>query len=352
MASGTKTSKGRGRKKYKALTPEQRETARKEQREKVEKACQQLLTSDGWRRWVRVRATNGLNRYSRYNQFFLALQGMERKLELSYVTGFKAFTELGYVVRKGEKALWVLAPRTVIVTDDEDDSRGKAVRRSAGSDRNVETDAKGIKRRTYFRAVPVFDASQVDEIPEAKVVELTAPGQPIDGDSHAHLLEPLKRHAAELGFKVEERRLEDTAAGGWCDYKKKLIVYGAGAPNKAVRVLVHELAHAHGVSYKDYNRKQAEVMVDTVTHIVLSSAGLDVSSETVPYISGWGETGELEAITTYAEVIDTIAGKLEEALQLPGSQPAADTSANSNPGSDNATSERAGDQADPYRIAA
>lgn len=61
----------------------------------------------------------------------------------------------------------------------------------------------------------------------------------------------------------------------------------------------------------------------TITHIVLSQAGLDVSGETIPYIAGWGETGALDAIEQYAQTIDTIARQLETAIDI--DQPTAPT---------------------------
>jgi hypothetical protein len=323
QARSDKTRRGSGR--GRELSPEEREQKRREQRERVEKACRELLTSDGWRRWVRVRSTNGLSRYSVHNQFLLSMQAMEREMELSFVTGFKSFKKLGRAVRKGERALWVLAPRTAIVNEGEQErgsgtvvESGLGGRAARGGGSSASAESAGVKRRVYFRAVHVFDVSQTDEIPGARVVALTPPVQPLSGDSHEHLLEPLREHAAQLGFRVQERQLEPGGPGGWCDYKNKLIVVGAdSAANHRVRVLVHELAHAHGVSYTDYDRRQAEVMVDTVTHIVLSNASLQVSGETVPYISGWGETGALEAITRYAEKIDEVAGLLEDAILPP-----------------------------------
>jgi hypothetical protein len=312
----------RGSSRGRELTPEEREQKRREQRERVEKACRELLTSDGWQRWIRVRSTNGLSRYSVHNQFLLALQAMEREIELSYVTGFKSFKKLGRAVRKGERALWVLAPHTAVVKDGQQERGNGTVpangARRGGRDSQADAETAGASRRVYFRAVPVFDVSQTELIPGAKVVPLTPPTQPLSGDSHEHLLEPLRAHAAELGFSVEERELGPGGPGGWCDYKNKLIVVGADSSvNHRVRVLVHELAHAHGISYKDYSRRHAEVMVDTATQIVLSNAGLDVSGDAVPYISGWGESGALEAITQYAEKIDEVARVLEDAIFPP-----------------------------------
>ena len=57
------------------------------------------------------------------------------------------------------------------------------------------------------------------------------------------------------------------------------------------------------------------MLVDCVTYIVCSSVGLDVGGESIPYIAGWGEDGALDAINEYAETIDAIAGRIEDAVQ-------------------------------------
>jgi len=107
----------------------------------------------------------------------------------------------------------------------------------------------------------------------------------------------------------------DGSAGGWCDLKRKRIAVDAGAPaNARLRRLIHETAHALGVDYQRYSRAQAEVIVDTVTYVAAASAGLAVDGETIPYVAGWGEDGALEAVTEFAETIDTIARRIEGAL--------------------------------------
>jgi hypothetical protein len=93
----------------------------------------------------------------------------------------------------------------------------------------------------------------------------------------------------------------------------------SGLPaNARVRVLVHEIAHALGVGYSDFGRQRAEVLVDTVTYIVRGSVGLDVSGSSVPYVTGWGEAGELDAIRTYAEKVDEIARRIEDSITPEG----------------------------------
>jgi hypothetical protein len=110
----------------------------------------------------------------------------------------------------------------------------------------------------------------------------------------------------------------EESADGWCDDERREIVVNQRLPaNGQVRVLVHELAHALGVSYREYGRRRAEVLVDTVTYVVCGSAGLDVSGDSVPYVAGWGEDGALDAIREYAETIDAIARRIECVLAKP-----------------------------------
>ena len=108
-------------------------------RERLQRAAEQLLTSEGWERWVRVRSRNGLARYSVNNQLLIALA----RPDATFVAGFRAWLELGYQVRKGEKAIWILAPLKIKERD-----------RVSGEETG--------DTRTLFRAVPVFDRAQVD----------------------------------------------------------------------------------------------------------------------------------------------------------------------------------------------
>jgi hypothetical protein len=283
---------------YRKLTDDERAERRQADRERLEQAARALLSSEGWRRWVKVRSTNGLARYSFGNQLLIALQ----RPDATYVAGFRAFLELNRCVRKGERAIRILAPMSV------------RARTSDAADQQAEGECEQ-PRRTVFRAVSVFDVSQTEVLSGTEPVPLEPPCQPVDGDTHAHLLAPLQQLACQLGYSVTRRRL-DGSADGWCDVANRQIVVNWELPSNAqVRVLVHEIAHALGVGYREYGRRRAEVLVDTVTYIVCGSVGLDTSGSSVPYVAGWGESGELDAIRGYAETIDEIARRIEERLR-------------------------------------
>jgi hypothetical protein len=278
----------------KPLSDAERDARRKADRNRIEQAARTLLTTDGWQRWIKVRATNGLARYSLRNQMLIAIECHARGITPTYVAGFRAFLDLNRCVRKGQTAIRILAPFTV-------------------KDRDADGEETG-ETKTFFRAVPVFDVSMTAPLPGKEPVPLAPPSRPITGDSHHHLIAPLIAHARQLGYAVELRDLSDGGPDGWCDPERKQIVAATGPANRQVRTLVHELAHAHGLGYAEFGRKRCEVLVDCVTYCVLGYVGLDVGGESIPYIAGWGEDGALDAIRRYAATIDAVARRIEDAL--------------------------------------
>lgn len=283
------------------LSEHERAERRRQDRERLQHAAQELLSSDGWARWVRARAL--FHNYSASNCALLAWQCHERGIVPTRIAGFHTWLKLGRCVRKGEVALRILAPVSV---KDRDRLSGE------------ETD----ERRVFFKTAFVFDVSQTEIRDGAEPVALEPPHQPLTGDSHAHLLAPLQTFVESLGYSVSFESIEGSA-GGWCDPKLKRIVVDATVPaNAQLRTLIHETAHALGVDYVRYSRAQAEVIVDTVTLVAASGVGLRVDGETVPYVAGWGESGALEAVTEFAETIDRIARQIEDVLHA--SVPAAE----------------------------
>jgi antirestriction protein ArdC len=281
-------------KKSHRLSDAQRAERRARDRERLRQATEALLTSEGWQRWVRARAT--FHQYSMSNTLLLAHQCAARGITPTHVAGFHAWLSLGRAVSRGESALWVIAPMSVKQRDQRGEDTGE--------------------RRMFFRSVPVFELSQTDAIDGVDPAPLEPPSAPIDGDSHRHLLKPLTVLAHELGYALDYEQL-DGACGGYCDYHaKRIVIEERKPPNAKVRVAIHELAHALGASSKHHGRDRCEVIVECAAFIVCSGLGLQTDGESIPYIAGWGEDGALEAITQAAELIDQIASHIETAAGL------------------------------------
>jgi hypothetical protein len=273
------------------LSEAERAERRQRDRERLQAAARQLLTSEGWQRWVRVRSQAGLARLSLSNQLLVALA----RPDATFVAGFKSWLRLGFAVKKGERGIAIIAPLPV-------------------KERDRATGEETGETLVLFKTVFVFDRAQVAPIDGVEQAPLEPPSEPLTGDSHAHLIAPMQAFAESLGFTVCFEAI-DGSAGGWCDQKARRIVVDADAPaNARLRTLVHETIHALGVGYSEYGRERAEVITDTATHLACSSVGLRVDGETVPYVAGWGEEGALEAVTQFAALIDALAKRIETVL--------------------------------------
>jgi hypothetical protein len=120
------------------LSERERDEGRRADRERLQRAAAQLLSSEGWARWVRVRPM--FHSYSAGNCMLLAAQCHERGIVPTRIAGFRTWLKLGRCVRKGESALRILAPVTVKQRDERDGETGE--------------------RRVFFKTAFVFDVSQ------------------------------------------------------------------------------------------------------------------------------------------------------------------------------------------------
>ena len=113
-------------------------------------AVQAIVESGQLHRWLDAMASNGLNRWSLNNRLLAIMQlaGRGEPLDDAHMMGFRQWEGLNRHVRKGEKAIWILAPMTRKVRDVDDDG--------------TITDKVLV---TGFKSVPVFNVSQTDGTP-------------------------------------------------------------------------------------------------------------------------------------------------------------------------------------------
>lgn len=286
------------RKQYaKKFTDEQRaeyrEAQRKEASETLEAAVESLQTSDGFRAWLTARAK--FHSYSFNNTLLI----MWQYPDATRVASAKLWNDLSRHIVKGERSIKVFAPIEWHVECEPDAPGAKWHSKRMRFERKI----------VGYKLVPVFDVAQTDGEPLPTLAYVEP-----DGDSHGHLEAPLLKLAAELGYTVKTETL-DGATGGYCDPIRKLIVIGSQhSPNGRVRVLVHEIAHALGVGYAQYGRSGAEVIVESVTYIVLAGQGFGLDAASVPYVASWGNGNATETMREFAGTIDELARRIERAL--------------------------------------
>lgn len=285
-------------------TDAERAGRRAAEREQMRQAVEALRTSEGWQCWLKVR--RHFHDYSFANVLLIALQ----LPEATKVAGFRKWLELGYAVRKGEHAIRIWAPCP---------PSKKALKRWREEGGNPDE-----KPRTFFRLVPVFDASQVDELADfpGEPIPLEPPHEPVTGDGLADRVPPLVEFADSLELEVVIEPIPGAASGYHEPATGRIVVKDVGpefSPNAQVSVLVHELAHALvRIDRREEDPKlgyaEEEVVVESVAYSVCASLGLDSAGAAVPYVTGWAERTEGDPIEAYAELIDRLARRLEGAV--------------------------------------
>ena len=222
-----------------------------------------LTTSERWHEWLKVAST--FHHYSFNNQLLIQLQCPTG----TRIAGFHTWRKLGRNVRKGEKGIWILAPMTYKVAEQDEQDNG--------------TEARVLRG---FKPVPVFDIAQTDgeELPEVCTK--------LDGDDDGNVFAQLRAVADSLGFTVEDTDELPGAVNGDCSHElHRIRVRSTNSPVQRVKTLAHELAHA--ILHEEYDsRPLAELEAESVAFIVCHYLGISSDDYSFGYVATWAGGGD------------------------------------------------------------
>lgn len=194
------------------------------------------------------------HQYSLYNQIILYFAGC------SQVAGYKKWKELDRTVKKGEKAVWILAPwmKKVKVEKEGEEEKEKQILHG-------------------FFSVPVFDISQT----HGKAIKrgLTT-GSDIE-------FEELRKATEKAGWQVVFKPLE-IAKGGYVTSDNGQIVLNSNLDKlENTGTLVHEWVHKE-LKHPDNGTpaRVAEQQAETATYLVCKILG--IKRKSVFYLKSWG----------------------------------------------------------------
>jgi len=222
------------------------------------------------------------------------------------VAGAKKFKEAGFFIRKGEKAIRVLAPTTYKCFINE---QGRSQSLSKATKQQKEKILKGelkTEERRAFKNVPVFDISQTtataDNLPKI------FPNRPYNFDltkaTNTKLLyQSLETYALSEGLTIIDDLTTVTpvlgtakgAYGQGIDGSEMLFMNPRFTQAEQVPTMIHELAHAklHSkASNSNYSSSVKEFQAELAAYIVAHHYGIDTKEESIPYIAAWTKNGQ------------------------------------------------------------
>jgi antirestriction protein ArdC len=254
----------------------------------------QLTTSDDWLRWLDV--ARRFHRYSFWNTVAILTQ----RPDATRVAGYQRWKTLERQVRRGERAIRILAPcprrRTVL---DETTGEEETVTRVAG-----------------WKVASVFDISQTDgpPLPEPPVWHLDGP----DPGLVRHQLAALIR-AEDYTFRLGAMPTGHERANGITNFAASTVtVRDDLAPAQTAKTTAHELAHVllHQPSTHDLDRARQEIEAESVAYLILGASGLDTDAYSFGYVAGWSR-GDTDLIRATSERVLACARTVLDHLGLP-----------------------------------
>ena len=231
-------------------------------RERLAAAVEQMADSDTFAAFLRARAA-----FRDYSWSNVALIVSQRP-NATRVAGFRKWqTEFGRNVRRGERAIKILAP---CVAKFEDKQTGEQVRRVVS-----------------FRAVNVFDVLQTEgpPLPELEY-------RPLEGEA-PDLADFLCGVAMAAGLEIRREQLSGGVHGYLRRSEGLIVVETACSGAMAAKVVAHELGHffdpfltEHPEAYAAH-RGDCEAVAESVAFVVCSAYQVDAGPSAVGYCAAW-----------------------------------------------------------------
>ena len=289
-------------------------------------AVERLVSGDDWRRALefaaRFRSRSFGNTLLIFAQHLDAYEkGRASDPEPSHVAGYRQWQSLGRQVVKGQPGYMIFAP----VTGRFASSTPKDAEswRRLGRLEKPKPGEAVRSRMVGAKPAYVWDASQTtgDPIPERPVPRL------LEGEAPAGLWDGL---AAQIrveadGYRVLRVEHEGMIRGanGLTDYAARTVAVRTNMdPAAQVKTLAHELGHVrlHGPDNPDWakHRGIGEVEAESVALMIGAAHGMDTSSYSVSYVSGWAGTVKdkepAEVVQSTGERVRKTAAAILDAL--------------------------------------
>ena len=229
--------------------------------------------------------------------------------EATMVASFEEWKKRNGHVNKGEKALYVQAPVTVIKKD----ADGNPVV-------NSETGEKEIF--TYFKPVPVFDISQISP-QQGKQLNLPKSSEAIPAQLNKDYYQNIYRALRDIsqkenGIPIRFRELEQS--DGFYNPKTNDITIKKGMTyEQTLSTLIHEMAHSELHNKKSLTerfegkltRSSKELQAESVAYVVSNHLGFDTSNDSFAYLASWSQEPDgLENLKAQLEIVQEEASSL------------------------------------------
>ncbi|MFK4782218.1 ArdC-like ssDNA-binding domain-containing protein [Lactococcus petauri] len=267
----------------------------------LKEGIKDYLKSDVFKNYLRF-----ISKFHKYSEKNIRLILMQNE-NASHVASFKKWKEMDNPVKKGEKAIYIYAPRQKVKKDKD----GEILRDEEGKPLT----------ETYFILVPTYDVSQTIS-PEKLPQPVYALPENFENPNHFH--EIYKGLCSISPVPVTLENIPGDTEGYYNPREKRIAIQRNQGEEMTIRTLIHEITHAYlhtnsGARFGDEVYSRQELEAESVAYIVSSHLGIDASSYSFGYLSSWTDKGNKledfqESLQTLAKQSELLITKIEETL--------------------------------------
>lgn len=238
---------------------------------------------------------------SQFHHYSMNNQAMiQDQFRGAYAVGsFKTFSDAGFKINKGEKAIKILVPTPVTLFTGLDGVQKNISRATQEEKQLIKQNKLKTTKKNSFKLGNVFDISQtnatIEDLPKIfpnRHYDFSYEGNPQE------MLHTLKTISEKMGVPVTETL--DTGASKGTFF---MAVDGSGKGIKLnarlddtnkISTLIHEMAHAtlHSDVTNELTTAQEEFQAELVSNVVSKHFGLNTDEESISYIASWTNNGQ------------------------------------------------------------
>ena len=209
-------------------------------------------------------------------------------------------------MKKGEHGIRIFATATRHTTTKSEDNDGEA------------GDSEEVGRVRYYPVVSVFDITQTEPLNDAEPIP--DPVQQLTGEDDHGITTPLTAYLNRHRWSVESEPMQGACSGYTDPTSHRVAIRAHVSGAQYAKTLLHETAHillGHTDTPTEYvlHRGRMETEAESVAHITAALTGLNTSSYSVGYITGWAH-GDTTVIRDTAARVLTAVHQLAELLDL------------------------------------
>ena len=285
--------------------------------DRLHNEVEQFYNSDKWANYLQF-MSKFINR-SHFNQFLIQIFGGTDTL---MVMGYQQFIERLNRIPVACKVCRAIATKNCSCEERTPPVRIPQLAPMTYNKKTEDENGEEVEeKKLFFREVFVFkfeDTEQLEGKPVIPVETSVVEKIDIEVEDYDLMEAKLIQIVEDNNFQFKYENIHEEALNGWCDFTNKELVIDKNMPNaQTIKTIIHEIGHmfAHEEFSQKLPRALKETEAESIAYVVSHHLGIDTSSYSIGYVTGWSDNEEFILLESVGRVSKT-SKKILELLEI------------------------------------